>query len=170
MSQVKVVLGDITKASDDAIVNAAKPSLMGGSGVDGAIHHAAGVALLDECLKIKSVNGIRCPTGEARITTSGNLNSKYVIHTVGPDYTQDKSPRAMLIAAYTNSLKLAVKYDCKTIAFPAISCGKYAYPVEQASEIAITTCHNFENDNLEISFYLIDKSLFQVFSGNLNKI
>ena len=105
---IKIIQGDITQASVDAIVNAANPQMLGGGGVDGAIHRAAGPKLLGECEKVKVENGVRCPTGEARITQAGDLKAKYVIHTVGPRYGIDKNPEDLLAFAYQNCLKLAI--------------------------------------------------------------
>src|SRR5512145_1444497 len=122
---IELVLGDITRESTDAIVNAANSRLAGGAGVDGAIHRAGGPAIMAECRKIGG-----CPTGEAVITTGGNLAAHYVIHTVGPVYRNGASGEARLLQnAYLNSLKLAEKHGVKTIAFPSISTGVYGYPI-----------------------------------------
>ncbi|MEM1726681.1 MAG: O-acetyl-ADP-ribose deacetylase, partial [Candidatus Bathyarchaeia archaeon] len=125
----------------DAIVNAANPSLMGGGGVDGAIHRKGGPKILEECKRIRATeypDGL--PTGKAVITTGGNLKAKYVIHTVGPVWRGGKSGEAELLAeAYRNSLKLAVSKGIKTIAFPSISTGAYGYPIDEASRIALST-------------------------------
>jgi len=163
MSNIEIKLGDITTAEVDAIVNAANPKMLGGGGVDGAIHRAAGPKLLDACRKVKSINGVRCPFGEARITEAGNLHSKYVIHTVGPIYSSDKDPASTLKNAYTNSCELALKYKCQSIAFPAISCGVYGYPHEEAAKIALSACSNARYSNLKIYFFIHDKSLYELF-------
>lgn len=127
--------GDITKISVDAIVNAANSSLLGGGGVDGAIHAAGGPAILAECRQLGS-----CPTGEARITTAGNLPAHFVIHTVGPTWRGgDAGEAALLAAAYRNSLSLAKERQVASIAFPSISTGVYGYPIEQAAPIALAT-------------------------------
>ena len=123
MTNISLIQGDITTADVDAIVNAANPAMLGGGGVDGAIHRAAGRALLDACKQVKPVYGIRCPIGEARITPAGHLKARYVIHTVGPRYRMDDQPEELLRSAYRNSLLLALENHCKSIAFPAISCG-----------------------------------------------
>ena len=114
---IKIREGNIVEAKVDAIVNAANPKMLGGGGVDGAIHQAAGPKLLEECRKVKSIDGIRCPFGEARITFSGNLPSKFVIHTSGPIYGYEPEPHAVLASSYENSLKLALENNCRSIAF-----------------------------------------------------
>jgi O-acetyl-ADP-ribose deacetylase (regulator of RNase III) len=130
---IEIVIGDITDRTDDAIVNAANTRLLGGGGVDGAIHSAAGPALLEECRKL---NG--CPTGQAKITKGYKLKAKYVIHTVGPVWHGGMSREPELLAeCYRNSLRLAAGKGIKTVAFPSISTGIYRYPVEYASTIAL---------------------------------
>jgi O-acetyl-ADP-ribose deacetylase (regulator of RNase III) len=153
--RMEVVLGDITRLELDAIVNAANSSLLGGGGVDGAIHRAAGPELLTEC---RTMGG--CPTGEARITKGYNLPAKYVIHTVGPVYSGRDRDRRLLSSCYLNSLKLAVTYDIATIAFPAISCGVYGYPIKEACKIAVDTTGDFLVDNRtikKVAFVLFSK-------------
>lgn len=138
---IELIQTDITTLDVDAIVNAANSSLLGGGGVDGAIHRAAGPELLDEC---KTLHG--CKTGEAKITKGYNLPAKYVIHTVGPVWHGGTHGEADLLkACYRNSLKLAVENSIKTLAFPAISCGIYGYPIEQAADIAISEIKRFLN-------------------------
>lgn len=140
---IKLVVGDITKSRVDVIVNAANSSLMGGGGVDGAIHRAGGPAILEECRKISERHG-GCPPGEAVITTAGKLPAKYVIHTVGPIWHGGmRNEDQMLSAAYTSSLKLAVENGAKTIAFPNISTGVYNFPKERAAKIAIAAVRGF---------------------------
>lgn len=139
MTQIRIVRGDITKRSVDVIVNAANKTLLGGGGVDGAIHRAAGPELLRECRRLGG-----CRTGEARITGGYHLAAKHVIHTVGPVYGMEEGREAELLAAcYRHSLALATQNGCKSIAFPSISTGAFAYPIEEASRIALRTIQEF---------------------------
>ena len=142
--EIEILKTDITEIHVDAIVNAANTSLLGGGGVDGAIHRKGGKVILDECIQIRNKQG-GCKTGEAVITTAGNLPSKYVIHTVGPVWNGDKEEKKNLLAAcYQNSLELAVENNIKTIAFPGISTGIYHFPKDKAAEIAIKIVLNFD--------------------------
>jgi O-acetyl-ADP-ribose deacetylase len=139
--RIEVLQGDITKLQVDAIVNAANPALAGGGGVDGAIHRAAGPALHEACKAIPMMAPfVRCPVGEARITAGFALPARFVIHTVGPVWTggRDNEP-ALLAACYASSLRLAAEHGLASIAFPAISCGMYGYPPEQAATIAVAS-------------------------------
>lgn len=139
MKKINVVQGDITRAQVDAIVNAANTTLMGGGGVDGAIHRAAGPGLYLACRKF---NG--CPTGEARITSGFNLPVRYIIHTPGPIWHGgDGNERQLLANSYRNSLRLAEEHGCRSVAFPSISTGVYAFPLELAAPIALTTIRDF---------------------------
>jgi O-acetyl-ADP-ribose deacetylase len=148
--KIELVYTDITQMQVDAIVNAANSSLLGGGGVDGAIHRAGGKAILDECIKIREKQG-GCKVGEAVITTAGNMPAKYVIHTVGPVWSRSKSGADDLLAnAYHNSLKLAVENAVKTIAFPNISTGIYHFPKDKAAEIAIQTVDDFLSSHEQI--------------------
>jgi len=158
--KIEVKQGDITKLKVEAIVNAANKSLLGGGGVDGAIHRAAGPELLAEC---KRIGG--CPTGEARITDGYNLFASNVIHTVGPVYSGKPRDSHLLEKCYQNSLKLANDYNIKSIAFPAISCGVYGYPMKDACQIAVDTTCNFLNTKR-----LIKKVIFILFSSENLKV
>ena len=139
MKKINVVQGDITRAQVDAIVNAANTTLMGGGGVDGAIHRAAGPGLYLACRKF---NG--CPTGEARITSGFNLPARYIIHTPGPIWHGgDGNERQLLTNSYRNSLRLAEEHGCRSVAFPSISTGVYAFTLDLAAPIALTTIRDF---------------------------
>ncbi len=139
MTEIKIVRDDITRRQVDAIVNAANSTLLGGGGVDGAIHRAAGPALLEECRKLRE-----CRTGEAKITRGHRLPAKHVIHTVGPVYGEEQGREAELLAnCYRQSLALARQHGCKSVAFPSISTGAYGYPLEEASSIALNTIREF---------------------------
>lgn len=168
---IKLQLGDITKIGVDAIVNAANSSLLGGGGVDGAIHRAGGRAILDECMKIVERQG-GCPTGEAVITTAGNMPARYVIHTVGPVWHGGMNDEDQLLAnAYSNSLRLAVDNGVKTIAFPNISTGVYGFPKERAAKIAIETVRKFlEKDKSlnEVVFVCFDRENHEIYERLLN--
>jgi len=143
--ELKIVKGDITTLAVDAIVNAANRVMLGGGGVDGAIHRTAGRELYEACLKVPEVRpGVRCPTGEARITPGFKLPAKFVIHTVGPVYRDGQHGEPEKLAAcYRNSLALAAENGCKSIAFPCISTGVYGYPIEDAAKIAVREVRGF---------------------------
>lgn len=154
LEKIEIQQGDITRLDVDAIVNAANTKLLGGGGVDGAIHRAAGPKLLEEC---RTIGG--CPTGEARITGGYNLAARHVIHTVGPVYSGKPQDSQLLTGCYLNSLKLAVENNLATIAFPAISCGVYGYPIEDACKIAVDTSCVFLKTNASL-----EKIIFIQFS------
>lgn len=168
---IKLLFGDITKIAVDAIVNAANSSLLGGGGVDGAIHRAGGKAIMDECIKISERKG-GCPAGEAVITTAGKLPARYVIHTVGPVWHGGmKNEDKLLASAYANSLRLAVKNGAKTIAFPNISTGVYGYPKAEASQIAVTEVERYlsENSSIEkVIFCCFDHDNYELYKHLIN--
>jgi O-acetyl-ADP-ribose deacetylase (regulator of RNase III) len=167
---IDFVQGDITRQEVDAIVNAANSSLLGGGGVDGAIHRAGGPTILEECKQIRKLEG-ECPPGKAVITGGGNLKARFVIHTVGPIWRGGhNSEKDILANAYQNSLLLAVQYECKTVAFPSISTGAYGFPVELAAPTAISTIRNFliENEAIEIvRMVLFDKLTLKAYQSAL---
>jgi O-acetyl-ADP-ribose deacetylase len=153
---ITLVTADLTRLSVDAIVNAANPGLLGGGGVDGAIHRAAGPALLAACRAIPEVTpGVRCPTGEARITPGFSLPTRYVIHTVGPIWHGGNDGEARFLAScYRTCITLAVENDLHSIGFPAISCGVYGYPPDQAATVAIATVRDALNTHPELDVRL----------------
>jgi O-acetyl-ADP-ribose deacetylase (regulator of RNase III) len=155
-TEIRIVNGDITTLDVDAIVNAANTSLLGGGGVDGAIHYAAGPELLEECRRLKG-----CPTGEARVTGGYRLPARWVIHTVGPVWKGGtRNEAALLASCYENSLRVAVERNLKSIAFPAISTGAYAYPLKEATEIAIRSVREFTSRS-----EALDEVVFCCYSG-----
>ena len=165
-TRIELVFGDITKLEVDAIVNAANSSLMGGGGVDGAIHRTGGPAILAECREIVARQS-RCETGRAVITSGGNLPAKYVIHTVGPVWHGGTNNEANLLQnAYLNSLKLAIENGIETIAFPNISTGIYGFPKEKAAEIAIKTVTQFLSGNEQLKqvyFVCFDQENYELY-------
>ena len=167
MRNITVIKGDITKLHVGAIVNAANSELRGGGGVDGAIHRSGGPKIMEECSKIGG-----CPTGEAVITTAGNLPARFVIHTVGPIWAGgNKNEEKLLANAYDNSLKLAMKKGLKSIAFPNISTGVYGFPKDLASSIAIETVRNFQNSQniiIEVTFVCFDDENYNLYKKELN--
>jgi len=173
-TKLRAIQGDITQQTTEAIVNAANSSLMGGGGVDGAIHRAGGPAILEECKQIVARRG-RLPTGEAVITTSGNLKAKYVIHTVGPVWHGgSKGEPELLASAYQESLKLAAENKLGSISFPSISTGVYGYPVSQGAKVAIGSTTNFLQQSTtslkEVVFVLFDPRTFDAYSSALQEI
>jgi O-acetyl-ADP-ribose deacetylase (regulator of RNase III) len=168
MEQIEVIKGDITTLKVDAIVNAANTSLLGGGGVDGAIHRAAGPELLAEC---RTLGG--CPTGEAKITKGYKLPASYVIHAVGPIWMGGNDNEEVLLAScYNQSLKLASEYSCETIAFPNISTGVYGFPKEKAAEIALKTVKDYLLQNeipKKVIFVTFDDTNFNLYKEALSK-
>lgn len=156
-SRLRVIRGNIVVQQTDAIVNAANERMLGGGGVDGAIHRAAGPELLEACRALPEMRpGVRCPTGEARITPGFRLAAKYVIHTVGPVWHGGGAGEPDLLAScYRNSLMLAKEYECRSIAFPAISTGVYMYPGDKAAQIAVRECQEFLRSNADFERILL---------------
>ena len=173
-ARLAIIQGDITRQTTDAIVNAANSGLMGGGGVDGAIHRAGGPAILEECQQIIAKQG-RLPTGKAVITTGGNLPAKQVIHTVGPIWHGgSKGEAALLESAYRESLKLAAEQRLASLSFPSISTGAYGYPLTEAAGVAIRTVSSFLREQVtsvkEVVFVLFDPVTYQAYSSALEKI
>jgi len=173
-AKLSIVKGDITQQATDAIVNAANSSLMGGGGVDGAIHRAGGPAILEECKQIVSRQG-RLPTGKAVLTTGGNLKAKYVLHTVGPVWHGGGKGEAELLgSAYRESLKLAAEDHLTSVSFPSISTGAYGYPVEKALGVALGVVISVLRENItsikEVVFVLFDSPTFDAYSSALSEI
>jgi O-acetyl-ADP-ribose deacetylase (regulator of RNase III) len=171
LCEIELIKGDITKMAVDAIVNAANSSLMGGGGVDGAIHRQGGPAILEECRKIVARQG-GCKTGEAVITTAGQLPSKFVIHTVGPVWNGGQAgEREQLANCYRNSIKLGLENHCKTLAFPNISTGIYGFPKEEAAKVAIEAVLHFiatKGDMEKIIFVCYDEENFILYKRELD--
>ncbi len=173
-TKLSLIQGDITEQATEAIVNAANPSLMGGGGVDGAIHRSGGPAILEECKQIVSKQGL-LPTGKAVITTGGNLKAKYVIHTVGPIWRGGSRNEAELLkSAYRESLKLAAENKLASVSFPSISTGAYGYPVAEAARIALRTVVSILKEQAtsikEIVFVLFDSRTYESYHSALQAV
>ncbi len=168
--EIEILKTDITEIHVDAIVNAANTSLLGGGGVDGAIHRKGGKAILDECIQIRNKQA-GCKTGEAVITTAGNLPSKYVIHTVGPVWNGDKEEKSKFLSnCYINTVELALQHNIKSIAFPNISTGIYHFPKDKAAEIAIKTVKDFNRSEIDkVIFVCFDDENYQIYRNILEK-
>ncbi len=163
-----VVLGDITEQDVDAVVNAANSSLMGGGGVDGAIHRRGGPAILEECKRIRAErypDGL--PTGRAVATTAGDLPARWVIHTVGPVYAKSEDRSGLLASCHTESLKVADELGARTVAFPAISTGVYGYPVEEAAPVSIRAVREADTRVEEVRLVLFDRATYEAFDRAL---
>ena len=157
-------VGDITKWEGDAIVNAANERMLGGGGVDGAIHRAAGDELYNECFRVPEVKrGVRCPTGSARITKGYRLKVKHIIHTVGPIYEDDEESEPLLRGAYASSLALANEHGLKSLAFPAISCGVFGYPAGKAAQVAFKAILSSVGGLEKVEFVLFDQKMHSTF-------
>ncbi|WP_439881760.1 O-acetyl-ADP-ribose deacetylase [Pontibacter sp. MBLB2868] len=174
IAKIDVIKGDITKQEVDAIVNAANSSLLGGGGVDGAIHRAGGPAILEECKQIRAKQG-GCPTGEAVITTGGKLPAKYVIHTVGPVWHGGNQREPELLAnCYRNSLQLANENDVQSIAFPNISTGVYGYPKDKAANVAVQAVQDYLQQHQQsgiknVRFVCFDDENYALYKSILNE-
>lgn len=172
-NKISIIKGDITKVEVDAIVNAANSSLLGGGGVDGAIHRAGGASILDECRKIVATQG-GCKTGKAVITTAGNLPAKFVIHTVGPVWNGGgNNEREFLASCYLSSLQLAVQNGCRSIAFPNISTGVYRFPKDEAATIAVQTVNDFisaSNEIEKVIFVCFDEENYNLVQKEILKL
>ncbi len=166
--KIEIIKGDITKLEVDVIVNAANSSLLGGGGVDGAIHRAGGSQILEDCRAIRNKQG-KCKTGEAVITRAGNLPTKKVIHTVGPVWNGDhKNEDELLQNCYKNSLQLAEEHQLKSIAFPNISTGIYKYPKNEAAKVAVSTIKKFSSSMIEkVIFICFDEENFNIYKKEL---
>ncbi|MFF4754474.1 O-acetyl-ADP-ribose deacetylase [Streptomyces sp. NPDC002514] len=168
MTTITLVQGDITRQTADAIVNAANSSLLGGSGVDGAIHRRGGPAILDECRMLRASRyGKGLPTGQAVATTAGDLDARWVIHTVGPVYGGSGGDPALLASCYRESLRVADALGARTVAFPAISTGVYRWPMEDAARIAVETVRAAETEVEEVRFVLFDERAYGAFAAQL---
>jgi len=172
-TRLSIVRGDIIAQATDAIVNAANPGLMGGGGVDGAIHRAGGPAILEECRQIRAERG-RLATGKAVITTGGKLKARHVIHTVGPVWHGGNDGETDLLAStYRESLKLAAERGMKSISFPSISTGAYGYPIEPAARVALQTVIDFlsQDESLaEVVFVLFDSATHRIYTDTLREL
>jgi O-acetyl-ADP-ribose deacetylase (regulator of RNase III) len=168
-SLLRLKQGDITKESVDAIVNAANSSLLGGGGVDGAIHRAGGPAILEQCRKLGG-----CAPGDAKITTGGRMPARHVIHTVGPIWHGgDAREPEILASAYRRSLEIASENSCRTVAFPSISTGAYGYPIEKAANTALSTVISYLKDHpeiAEVTFVLFSSRDYDIYSNALKKL
>jgi O-acetyl-ADP-ribose deacetylase (regulator of RNase III) len=165
MPRVQVVRGDLTSYAADAVVNAANSSLLGGGGVDGAIHRAGGPAILEECRALRASRyGGGLPTGQAVATTAGNLPARWVIHTVGPVYAAAADPAADLRACHVNALRVADELGARSVAFPAISCGVYGYPVAEAAPVAVRAVLDAPTRVETVTFVLFGDEAYDAFA------
>ena len=172
---IELVLGDITRQNADAIVNAANPSLLGGGGVDGAIHSVGGPTIIDECRIIRNEIGSDCPVGKAVVTSAGRLAARYVIHAVGPVWQDgEHGERELLASCYRSALRIATKLKLHTVAFPSISTGIYGYPVGEAATIALSTVASILSTEPEapycVRFVLYDTFTYATYAGALDAL
>lgn len=168
MTTITLAQGDITRQTADAIVNAANSSLLGGGGVDGAIHRRGGPAILAECRALRASRyGKGLPTGQAVATTAGELDARWVIHTVGSVWSSSEDRSELLASCYRESLRVADELGARTVAFPAISTGVYRWPMDDAARIALETVRDTSTDVEEVRFVLFDDRAYEVFAGRL---
>ncbi|MFI0537379.1 O-acetyl-ADP-ribose deacetylase [Streptomyces sp. WSLK1-3] len=168
MTTIRLVQGDITRESADAIVNAANSSLLGGGGVDGAIHRRGGPAILADCRRLRASHyGKGLPTGKAVATTAGELGARWVIHTVGPRHSREEDRSQLLASCYRESLRVADELGARTVAFPAVSAGIYGWPIDDAARIAVQAVRETSTAVEEVRFVLFDEQAYQAFAGQL---
>ncbi|KOG43056.1 O-acetyl-ADP-ribose deacetylase [Streptomyces resistomycificus] len=166
MTTITLVQGDITRRRVDAIVNAANSSLLGGSGVDGAIHRRGGPAILEDCRRLRASHyGKGLPTGKAVATTAGELDARWVIHTVGPRYSTEEDRSELLASCYRESLRIADELGARTVAFPAVSTGVYGWPMDDAARIAVRTVREARTAVEEVTFVLFDERAYEAFAA-----
>jgi O-acetyl-ADP-ribose deacetylase (regulator of RNase III) len=169
MARVTLVLGDLTNDDADALVNAANSGLLGGGGVDGAIHRRGGPEILAECKEIRRTRyPVGLPTGEAVATTAGKLRARWVIHTVGPRYVEHDDPAPLLARCHTEALRVADELGARTVAFPAISTGIYGYPVDEAAPVAVAAVLGADTRVEEVRFVLFDPRAYEAFRAALD--
>ncbi|MFF0199741.1 O-acetyl-ADP-ribose deacetylase [Streptomyces sp. NPDC005017] len=165
MTTIELVQGDITDQTVDAIVNAANSSLLGGGGVDGAIHRRGGPAVLEDCRRLRAGHyGKGLPTGQAVATTAGELDARWVIHTVGPVFSREEDRSALLASCYRESLRVADELGARTVAFPAVSAGIYGWPLDDAARIALETVRGTDTSVDEVRFVLFDEQAYNAFA------
>ena len=168
MTAIDLVQGDITRESVDAIVNAANSSLLGGGGVDGAIHRRGGPAILEDCRRLRAAHlGKGLPTGRAVATTAGDLDARWVVHTVGPVFSATEDRSDLLASCYRESLRVAGELGARTVAFPAISTGVYGWPMEDGARIAVETVRAADTTVEEVRFVLFDERAYEAFAAHL---
>ncbi|MFF6911693.1 O-acetyl-ADP-ribose deacetylase [Streptomyces sp. NPDC012466] len=168
MTAIELVQGDITRESVDAIVNAANSSLLGGGGVDGAIHRRGGPAILEDCRRLRAAHlGKGLPTGQAVATTAGDLDARWVIHTVGPVFSTTEDRSGLLASCYRESLRVAAELGARTVAFPAISTGVYGWPMDDGARIAVETVRAADTTVEEVRFVLFDERAYEAFAARL---
>ncbi|MFJ7291000.1 O-acetyl-ADP-ribose deacetylase [Streptomyces collinus] len=169
MTALELVQGDITRESVDAIVNAANSSLLGGGGVDGAIHRRGGPAILEDCRRLRAAHlGKGLPTGRAVATTAGDLDARWVVHTVGPVFSASEDRSALLASCYRESLRVAGELGARSVAFPAISTGVYGWPMDDGARIAIETVRAADTTVEEVRFVLFDRPAYEAFAAHLH--